>query len=86
MGYKMSNILDGIESGDLIEFDLITSPIEVDCVSRTNESQVTLTFKCHSGYWDLTYKLNGTQVGSGCFAETGIRDAFDIVKVTKKAN
>ena len=79
----MKKLLKGIKAGDLIEFDLITNPIEVDCVERSDESGVTLSFKCHSGYWGLTYKWDGTQTDSHCFAETGIHDAFDIVKVTR---
>ncbi|QOW46462.1 MULTISPECIES: hypothetical protein [Acinetobacter] len=78
----MKNLLKGIKQGDLVEFDLITNPIEIDEVDDSNEHYVKLTFKCHSGYWVLDYKWDGTQ--SNCLAETGIHDAFDIVKVTRK--
>lgn len=79
----MKDILRGIKKGDLVEFDLITNPIEIDEVDYSNERYVRLTFKCHSGYWGLGYKWDGTQLESNCLAETGIREAFDIVKVTK---
>lgn len=34
----------------------------------------------------VNYKWDGTQSESECLAETGIHDAFDIVKVTRKQN
>ncbi len=80
---KMKNLLKGIKAGDLVEFDLITNPVEVDRVEQSNESYVTLSFKCHSGYWGLPYKWDGTQRGDDTFKETGIHDAFDIVKVIR---
>lgn len=79
----MKNLLKGIKAGDLVEFDLITNPIEVDRVERESEQGVLLSFKCHSGYWGLSFNWDGTQTDSHCFAETGIHDAFDIVKVTR---
>ena len=80
----MEDLLKGIKQGDLVEFDLITNPIEIDKVDDLSEHYVRLTFKCHSGYWGLNYKWDGTQSESECLAETGIHDAFDIVKVTRK--
>lgn len=79
----MIDLLKGIKAGDLVEFDLITNPVVVDRVERSDELSVQLSFKCHSGYWGLSYKWDGTQLDSGCYAETGIHDAFDIVKVTR---
>ena len=79
----MADLLKGIKAGDFVEFDLITNPIKIDRVEHKSEHGVMLSFKCHSGYWGLNYKWDGTQADSDCFAETGIHDAFDIVKVTK---
>ena len=79
----MKDILRGIKKGDLVEFDLITNAIEIDEVDYSGEHYVRLTFKCHSGYWGLGYKWDGTQLGDETFKETGIKAAFDIVKVTR---
>ena len=79
----MKNLLKGIKAGDLVEFDLITNPIEVDRVERESERGVMLSFKCHSGYWGLEYGWDGTQIGNETFRESGIPDAFDIVKITR---
>ena len=77
----MTDLLIGIRAGDLVEFDLVTNPIAVDRVERFDDLTITLSFKCHSGYWSLPYKWDGTR--NECFTETGIHDAFDIVKVTR---
>lgn len=80
---RMKNLLKGIKAGDLVEFDLITNPVEVDRVERESERGVMLSFKCHSGYWGLEYGWDGTQIGDKTFKELGIPDAFDIVKVIR---
>ena len=69
----MKDILRGIKKGDLVEFDLITNPIEIDEVDYSGEHYVRLTFKCHSGYWGLGYKWDGTQLGDETFKERWIR-------------
>ena len=46
----MTDLLKGINAGDLVEFDLMTNPVAVDRVERSNEFSVQLSFKCHSGY------------------------------------
>lgn len=79
----MAELLEGVKAGDFVEFDLITNPIEIDRVEHESENGVTLYFKCHSGYWGLSFNWNGTQRGHTTLAETGINDAFDIVKIIR---
>ncbi|WP_287906527.1 hypothetical protein [Acinetobacter sp.] len=80
----MNEILRGVKAGDLVEFYLITNPVEIVEIEHSCERCVTLLFKCHSGYWGLCYKWDGTQLDSNCFIESGIYDAFDIVRVTRQ--
>ena len=77
----MNELLNGIKVGDFVEFDLVTSPVEVYRVDESKR-RVRLFFRCRSGSWGLSYKRNGTQ--DECFEKTGIHSAFDIVNVIKK--
>lgn len=79
----VTDLLKGIKAGDSVEFNITTNPVAVDRVERSDEFSVQLSFKCRSGYWLLNYKWDGTQLDSDCYAETGIHDVFDIVKVTR---
>ncbi|PKH31539.1 hypothetical protein [Acinetobacter radioresistens] len=79
----MAELLKGVKAGDFVEFDLITNPIEIDQVEHESEHGVILSFKCHSGYWGLAFNWDGTQRGDTTLAETGINDAFDIVKIIR---
>ncbi|MEX5286992.1 hypothetical protein [Acinetobacter towneri] len=79
----MAELLEGVKAGDFVEFDLITNPIEIDWVEHESENGVTLYFKCHSGCWGLSFNWNGTQRCNTTLAETGVNDAFDIVKIIR---